>query len=129
MPLAEPGTGHLELPPIQPTDREQDRRQNRRHDAPLADRVDDEELQVRQPRREQQTPARQQREREREAAAAAAADCHSSYTGACLDPNASDYDCSGGSGDGPEYTGMVTVVGADDYELDRDGDGTACDVS
>ena len=25
--------------------------------------------------------------------------------GACLDPNSSDYDCEGGSGDGPDYTG------------------------
>jgi hypothetical protein len=36
--------------------------------------------------------------------------CHPSYQGACLDPNASDYDCAGGSGNGPLYTGPVTVV-------------------
>lgn len=53
--------------------------------------------------------------------------CHPSYEGACLDPNAYDYDCEGGSGDGPEYTGAVRVVGPDDYELDRDGDGFACE--
>jgi hypothetical protein len=52
---------------------------------------------------------------------------HPSYQGACLDPNASDYDCEGGSGDGPEYTGPVQVVGPDDYDLDRDGDGVACE--
>jgi hypothetical protein len=75
----------------------------------------------------------QERELERqqklEAAAAESSDCHSSYEGACLDPNASDYDCEGGSGDGPMYTGTVTVVGPDDYDLERDGDGIACDVS
>jgi hypothetical protein len=54
-------------------------------------------------------------------------DCDPSYKGACLDPNASDYDCEGGSGDGPEYTGPVQVVGDDHYDLDRDGDGTGCD--
>jgi hypothetical protein len=53
--------------------------------------------------------------------------CHSSYTGACLVPNASDYDCAGGSGDGPKYTGTVTVVGPDVYGLDGDGDGVGCE--
>lgn len=53
--------------------------------------------------------------------------CDPNYTGACLDPNASDYDCAGGSGDGPKYTGTVTVVGDDHYGLDRDGDGIACE--
>jgi hypothetical protein len=53
--------------------------------------------------------------------------CHSSYTGACLDPNASDYDCAGGSGDGPKYTGFVHVVGYDEYGLDSDNDGLGCE--
>lgn len=44
----------------------------------------------------------------------------------CLPP-ASDYDCSGGSGDGPEYTGYVTVTGSDPYGLDADGDGVGCE--
>ena len=44
----------------------------------------------------------------------------------CLPP-ASDYDCSGGSGDGPEYTGYVTVTGSDPYGLDSDGDGAGCE--
>ena len=52
--------------------------------------------------------------------------CHPSYEGACLDPNASDYDCAGGSGDGPLYTGRVRVVGPDVFGLDRDGDGIGC---
>jgi hypothetical protein len=54
-------------------------------------------------------------------------DCHTSYTGACLDPNASDYDCAGGSGDGPKYTGTVTVVGPDEFGLDGDSDGVGCE--
>jgi hypothetical protein len=53
-------------------------------------------------------------------------DCDPSYEGACLDPSSSDYDCEGGSGDGPDYTGTVTVVGDDHFGLDRDGDGVGC---
>ncbi len=52
--------------------------------------------------------------------------CNSNYSG-CLKPDASDYDCAGGSGDGPYYTGPVQVIGYDEYKLDRDGDGDACD--
>jgi hypothetical protein len=44
----------------------------------------------------------------------------------CLTP-ASDYDCEGGSGDGPAYTGTVEVIGTDIYGLDADGDGTGCE--
>ncbi len=53
--------------------------------------------------------------------------CHPSYKGACLDPNASDYDCAGGSGNGPLYTGRVQVVGPDVFGLDADGDGWGCE--
>jgi hypothetical protein len=53
--------------------------------------------------------------------------CHPSYTGACLDPNASDYDCIGGSGNGPKYTGRVRVVGPDVFRLDADHDGWGCE--
>lgn len=56
-----------------------------------------------------------------------ASECDPNYSGACLDPYASDYDCEGGSGDGPAYTGMVTVVGEDHYGLDADSDGTGCE--
>ncbi|WP_395245521.1 G5 domain-containing protein [Agromyces sp. MMS24-K17] len=53
--------------------------------------------------------------------------CDPNYTGACV-PIASDVDCAGGSGNGPEYVwGPVRVVGSDIYDLDRDGDGIACD--
>lgn len=54
-------------------------------------------------------------------------ECHPNYEGACV-PIASDVDCAGGSGNGPAYVrGPVRVVGPDVYDLDRDGDGIACD--
>jgi endonuclease YncB( thermonuclease family) len=54
--------------------------------------------------------------------------CHPSYQGACLDPAVSDYDCAGGSGNGPGYVeGPIRVVGPDVYRLDGDGDGIACE--
>lgn len=57
-----------------------------------------------------------------------AADCHPSYQGACVPNNVSDVDCAGGSGNGPYYVkGPVYVVGPDVYQLDRDGDGVACE--
>ncbi len=85
-------------------------------------------------RRAREAQAAEERRREQEALAAAppppepvpAESCHPSYD-PCLDPNSSDYDCEGGSGDGPDYTGQVTVTGSDDYDLDADGDGIACD--
>jgi len=55
-------------------------------------------------------------------------ECDPNYAGACLDPSSYDYDCEGGSGDGPDYTGTVRVIGDDPYDLDRDGDRIACDV-
>ena len=58
---------------------------------------------------------------------AAAQDCDPNYTGACV-PIASDVDCAGGQGNGPAYVaGPVYIVGQDIYELDRDGDGVACE--
>jgi hypothetical protein len=54
--------------------------------------------------------------------------CHPSYTGACVPTSVSDVDCDGGSGDGPKYVrGPVWVIGPDQYRLDRDGDGVACE--
>lgn len=52
-------------------------------------------------------------------------DCTEGYE-PCLPP-AYDYDCSGGSGNGPAYTGTVRVFGWDLYGLDRDGDGIGCE--
>lgn len=58
---------------------------------------------------------------------AAGGGCDPNYSGQCV-PIASDVDCAGGSGNGPAYTaGPVRVIGSDVYDLDRDGDGIACD--
>jgi hypothetical protein len=56
-----------------------------------------------------------------------ASECDPNY-GGCLDPYSPDYDCASGSGDGPDYTGTVEVLGVDHYGLDDDGDGTGCDL-
>ncbi|MGV0717169.1 hypothetical protein ABQE93_17370 [Mycolicibacterium sp. XJ662] len=54
--------------------------------------------------------------------------CDSNYAGACV-PIASDVDCAGGNGNGPEYVeGPVRVVGEDIYELDSNGDGIGCEA-
>jgi hypothetical protein len=52
-------------------------------------------------------------------------DCTPGYS-PCLPP-APDYDCANGTGDGPKYTGYVTVTGDDPYDLDADGDGAGCE--
>jgi hypothetical protein len=62
-----------------------------------------------------------------QAPADSGANCDPNYADQCLDPNAYDYDCEGGTGDGPKYTGPVRAVGDDPYDLDRDGDGVACE--
>lgn len=66
-----------------------------------------------------------------DAAPEPASECDPNYEGACLDPNSADYDCEGGEGDGPDYTGPVTVVGEDHYDLNRDPeeDSLACETS
>jgi endonuclease YncB( thermonuclease family) len=46
----------------------------------------------------------------------------------CLE-SGPDVDCEGGSGNGPRYTGPVTVTGSDPYGLDSDGDGYGCEDS
>lgn len=59
--------------------------------------------------------------------AVTAQECDPNYHGACV-PVASDVDCAGGNGNGPAYVqGPVYIVGEDIYELDRDGDGVACE--
>jgi hypothetical protein len=56
-----------------------------------------------------------------------AATCDPNYSQACV-PVDSDVDCAGGSGNGPSYFGGVAKVTGDDvYDLDRDGDGYACE--
>ncbi|MFD7161543.1 G5 domain-containing protein [Kribbella sp. NPDC059898] len=52
--------------------------------------------------------------------------CDPNYSG-CV-PIASDVDCAGGSGNGPEYVqGPIRVIGTDIYRLDADHDGIACE--
>ena len=54
--------------------------------------------------------------------------CHPDYAGACLDPTASDYDCAGGSGNGPRNVqGPVQVRSPDPFDLDADSDGIGCE--
>jgi hypothetical protein len=48
----------------------------------------------------------------------------------CLPQGPSDYDCAGGTGDGPAYTklGVVHhVSGSDPYDLDANGNGLGCE--
>lgn len=53
-------------------------------------------------------------------------ECDPNYSG-CV-PIASDVDCAGGSGNGPAYVeGPIRVIGTDKYDLDRDGNGIACE--
>jgi hypothetical protein len=78
-------------------------------------------------RREAEAREAVEAEERHEAVEAEASECDPNYVGACLDPNSYDYDCAGGSGDGPDYTGPVTVVGSDHYGLDADGDGQGCE--
>lgn len=54
--------------------------------------------------------------------------CHPSYPDVCLATNAGDYDCAGGSGNGPNYVrGPIRVLPPDPFGLDRDGDGIGCE--
>lgn len=55
-------------------------------------------------------------------------ECDPNYSG-CV-PIASDVDCAGGTGNGPEYVeGPVQVIGSDIYGLDHDNNGTGCESS
>jgi hypothetical protein len=54
--------------------------------------------------------------------------CDPSYPDVCLDPAVEDYDCAGGSGNGPEYVeGPIRVRAPDPFDLDREGDGWGCE--
>ena len=54
--------------------------------------------------------------------------CDPNYAGQCLKDGIGDYDCSSGSGNGPNYVyGTVRVVGADPFRLDADHDGLGCE--
>jgi hypothetical protein len=59
---------------------------------------------------------------------APARNCDPAYPDACLHDGIGDYDCAGGSGNGPNYVeGPITVLPPDPFDLDRDGDGVGCE--
>jgi PASTA domain len=59
---------------------------------------------------------------------APARNCDPAYPDACLHDGIGDYDCKGGSGNGPNYVeGPITVLPPDPFDLDRDGDGVGCE--
>lgn len=54
--------------------------------------------------------------------------CNSSYPDVCLQDGIGDYDCAGGSGNGPNYIeGPLRVLPPDPFDLDRDKDGIGCE--
>jgi hypothetical protein len=56
------------------------------------------------------------------------AQCDPSYPDVCLDPAVEDYDCAGGTGNGPEYVeGPIRVLPPDPFDLDGEGDGWGCE--
>ena len=60
--------------------------------------------------------------------AAPVQNCDSAYPDVCLHDGIGDYDCAGGSGNGPNYVdGPIRVLPPDPFGLDRDGDGTGCE--
>lgn len=93
-----------------------------------------EALEAREERERTQEEERLEREEtkrmkkeEMEAETAAASECNDPNYRPCL-PLASDYDCPGGSGDGPEYApGPVEVIGTDIYGLDANNNGIGCE--
>lgn len=59
---------------------------------------------------------------------APARNCDPAYPDACLRDGIGDYDCAGGSGNGPNYVdGPITVRAPDPFGLDSDGDGVGCE--
>lgn len=78
-------------------------------------------------RGEEERKATEEAERaERQQARAEA--CDPSYEGECLKDGIGDYDCAGGSGNGPNYVySEVRVVGPDVFGLDANGNGIGCE--
>jgi hypothetical protein len=56
------------------------------------------------------------------------ANCDPAYPDACLHDGIGDYDCAGGSGNGPNYiAGPIRVRAPDPFRLDADHDGVGCE--
>jgi hypothetical protein len=56
------------------------------------------------------------------------ANCDSAYPDVCLRDGIGDYDCAGGSGNGPNYVdGPIQVRAPDPFGLDADRDGVGCE--
>jgi hypothetical protein len=56
------------------------------------------------------------------------ANCDSAYPDGCLRDGIGDYDCAGGSGNGPNYVdGPIQVRAPDPFGLDADHDGVGCE--
>jgi len=54
--------------------------------------------------------------------------CDPSYPDVCLKDGIGDYDCAGGSGNGPNYiAGPIRVLPPDPFGLDRDHNGWGCE--
>jgi len=92
-----------------------------------------EKREAREREREEREAERQAEEEQREfeeaeEESAELAGCDSNYEGECLTPGIGDYDCAGGSGDGPNYVySSVSVVGEDVYGLDANSNGIGCE--
>jgi len=57
-----------------------------------------------------------------------ARNCDPAYPDACLHDGIGDYDCAGGSGNGPNYVqGPIQVLSPDPFGLDSDHDGIGCE--
>jgi len=57
-----------------------------------------------------------------------ASNCDPAYPTVCLHDGIGDYDCSSGSGNGPNYVhGPLDVRPPDPFRLDSDHDGTGCE--
>jgi hypothetical protein len=60
--------------------------------------------------------------------ASAQTNCDPSYPSMCLETGIGDYDCAGGSGDGPNYVqGPIEVRAPDPFGLDADHNGIGCE--
>jgi hypothetical protein len=63
-------------------------------------------------------------------APSAPSNCDPAYPDVCLQDGIGDYDCAGGSGDGPNYvTRPIKVLPPDPFRLDYDHDGIGCESS